>query len=308
MAGYAIPAAVCAPQTLAAVITYNPDDSLQAHLESLRVQASDVLVIDNGSANVAAIAEIATRCGCILIRNHSNEGIAKALNQAAEFALSHGYRWLAAFDQDSHAAEGLVPGLVDLYERQSLEAPVGVVCALHVDRRTGAHYHVPQHVLGEADEWRLLRVAITSGSLFETAVFRKVGFFDESLFIDSVDHDFCMRCRQHGMRIIESKRHLLVHSLGDSSTHRLLWRSVVCSNHSALRRYYITRNGMEVYRRYMGFDFFWCLYGVAHLCFVSFLVLVYESDKLAKLRAMSLGVAHFFSRRFGPLRTAWASA
>jgi rhamnosyltransferase len=287
-------------KTLAAVVTYNPDSSLEAHLRALREQANDVLVVDNGSANIDWINGVAAACRCFVLRNDINEGIAKALNQAAEFSIKHGYHWLATFDQDSLAPDGLIPGLVDVFSRHVLQAPVAVVCARHVDRQTRTHYHVPQHVLEDSDDWRLLRVAITSGSLFATSVFTEIGFFDQKLFIDFVDHDFCIRCRQHGLRIIESKPHVLVHSIGHSTKHRFLGRSIVCSNHSASRRYYMTRNRLEVYRRYMRFDTAYCIKGAIHLFAGNILVLLYEGGKLAKLRAMLMGATHFILRRFGP--------
>jgi rhamnosyltransferase len=288
-----------APRTLAAVITFNPDASLRLHLEALSHQADAVLIVDNGSMNFRWIEDVAASCGCIIRRNALNEGIARALNQAAEYSLGHGYRWLVTFDQDSLAGEGLIPGLVDVYTQLSSHSQIAVVCANHIDRRTETHYHVPHHVMSESVDWRQVRVAITSGSLIPTAVFREVGFFDESLFIDYVDHEFCMRCRRHGMKIIESKRHVLIHSLGNSTKHRLLGRSVVCSNHSPSRRYYITRNQLEVYRRYVRFDFRWCVQGLVDLFAGSVLVLLFESEKMAKARAILSGAAHFVLRRFG---------
>jgi rhamnosyltransferase len=294
--------------TLAAVVTYNPDDSLGLHLQTLKGQADDVLVVDNGSANVAWVEEIAAAHGCMVLKNGSNEGIAKALNQAAEVAVDRGYRWLATFDQDSLATEGLLAGLVDLYLRQPAKARVAVMCASHIDRHTGSHYHVPENVLIETGEWRLLRTAITSGSLIPTSVFREIGSFDERLFIDFVDHDFCVRCRQHGMSIMESKTHVLIHSLGNITQHRLLWRPIVCSNHSALRRYYMTRNQLEVYRRYLWFDVAWSVRGLLNLLVGSALVLVFETQKMAKLRAMARGTLDFVLRRFGPVTYRTASA
>jgi rhamnosyltransferase len=296
------PARTDAGRMLAAVVTYNPDSSLRAHLRALRSQADDVLVVDNGSANIAWINEVADDWGCLVLRNDFNEGVATALNQAAEFSINHRYRWLATFDQDSQVADGVLRGLVDVYERHASQAAVGVVCASHVDRQTRTHYHVPQHVLREEQDWRLLRVAITSGSLFPTDIFSKIGFFDQKLFIDFVDHDFCIRCRKHGLRIIESKPHVLIHSIGYSTSHRFLGRSIVCSNHSASRRYYMTRNRLEVYRRYIGFDMVWCMQGAVHLFLGNVLVLLFEAGKLAKLRAMLMGAGDFILRRFGPRR------
>lgn len=44
---------------------------------------------------------------------------------------------------------------------------------------------------------------ITSGNLLRKEVFEKVGFFDDSLFIDLVDTDFCMRLNEKGIKMIK---------------------------------------------------------------------------------------------------------
>lgn len=285
---------------LAVVVTYEPDDSLQMNLEALRVQVGGVLIIDNASKNSEYVRGAATATKCVLIQNTTNVGVARAFNQGFEFAASHGFQWLATFDQDSQVTPGMIPGLLDSYHnRHSFN--VGVLAPLHLDRNTGRHYHVPQHVLVDAGEWRLLRTTISSGSLIPIAVLQHVGGFDERLFIDFVDHDFCVRCRQSGYFVLESKRHILIHSLGSLSEHSFLGRRILCSNHSSVRRYYMTRNQLEVYRRYMAFDTWWSIRGLFDLLVGSLTVLIYEGHRLAKARAMLRGGMHFVCRRFGPL-------
>lgn len=290
------------PAVLGVVVTYQPDETLRENLQALRAQITCVLVVDNGSKNIAFVECIAAESGCRLIKNPRNLGIAKALNQGAEVALAEGFAWLATFDQDSMVTAGLVQGLLEFRQTTMPNAPVGVLAATHIDRHSDRSYHVPRHVLGDRGQWRMLRTTITSGSFIPVAVLRAVGPFDEPLFIDFVDHDFCVRCRQHGYLIVESKRHILVHSLGRLSEHDLLGRRVVCSNHSAIRRYYMTRNQLEVYRRYLRFDPAWSLLGILDLLIGSAMVLIFESDRLAKMRAMLRGAADFALRRFGPAR------
>ena len=48
-----------------------------------------------------------------------------------------------------------------------------------------------------------------------------IGAFDESLFIDRVDTDFCLRARRKGMVIIQSPA-VLFHSLGRITYHEPL--------------------------------------------------------------------------------------
>ena len=286
---------------LAIVITYEPDETLLQNLLALRGQISDVIVVDNGSGNIGVIEGVTTHTGCRLIRNGSNFGVAHALNQGAAIAMAEGFSWLATFDQDSQVTPGMIPGLLALYKSHPMKNEIGVLVAFHRDRATGGNYDNPGDVIADNGDWMLMRTTITSGNMVSVAALRKTGAFDDTLFIDFVDHDFNMRCRQNGFLIVGAKRQILLHSLGHTTLHRLLGRQIICSNHSALRRYYMTRNQLEIYTRYAAFEPLWCAKGLWHLLIGSILVLIYERDRFKKLRGMIKGVCHFVLRRFGRL-------
>ena len=291
-------------RVLAVVVTYNPGAFLFEHLAALRPQVDAVLVVDNGSRNVAEVACAAERTGCRLIANPDNTGIAHALNQAVAITRDEGFKWLATFDQDSLVSSDLINKLLDVYEHHPLKPSLGVVVAAHRDRATGRDYYDPRDVLAEWPTSRLLRTTITSGGLVQVSVFDRTGLFDDALFIDFVDHDFYLRARRFGFLIVEAKVAILAHSLGDTTEHRLFGRYVTCSNHSAQRRYYMTRNQLEVYRRFALQEPGWSMRGFSYLLVGSAIALLFEEDRWAKLAAMARGSFHFMLRRFGRLDTA----
>jgi rhamnosyltransferase len=294
-------------RVLAAVISYNPDRSLLVNLEAIRKQVEAVLVIDNGSKNLPWIQEASSATGAWLVSNATNRGIASALNQAVQVARERGFDWLATFDQDSLCPAGAIDGLLTLYRTHPCRERIGVLAFSHRDRATRRDYHRRVDILVEAAGWRGLRSTITSGCLVPLAVFEDVGTFDDSLFIDSVDHDFCLRARKHGWLIIESLEHVLEHSIGNATERHLLGVRVVCTHHSALRRYYMTRNQLEVSRRNLLFDPIWSIKGILQYSAGAAAALLFESDKLPKLGAMLAGLLDFMLRRFGPRRTNAAS-
>lgn len=286
---------------LAVVITYEPDHTLIGNLLALREQIADVIVVDNGSANIATVEETIAFTGCRLIRNSSNLGIGYALNQGVAIAFSEGFSWLATFDQDSRVTDGMVSGLVALHQQHPRKDEIGVLVAHHRDRTTGNNHYNPGDVIVDKVDWMLMRTTITSGNLVSVVALRETGPFDSKLFVDCVDHDFNLRCRRKGFLIVGAKRQILLHSLGRITLHRLFGKQITCSNHSALRRYYMTRNHLEVYFRYLTFEPIWCIKGISSLLVRSVLVLVFEMDRVNKLRAMFKGVWHFVVRRFGRL-------
>jgi rhamnosyltransferase len=177
----------------------------------------------------------------------------------------------------------------------------------HRDRNTGRDYHVRFDIIHEAPHWREVRTAITSGSLVRVAVFGAVGLFDDALFIDSVDHDFCLRCRRRGLLVIESRDQVLEHAIGQATVDRLLWREVTPAHHSPMRRYYITRNSLEMCRRYLFTDFIWTAEQLYLLGVGALAMLFLEDQRRAKTWAMLRGVRDFALRRFGPRQGASAA-
>jgi rhamnosyltransferase len=288
------------PAAVGVVVTYNPGPYLAGHLRALREQIAQVVVVDNGSSDVEAVRRACGETGCRLVRNDRNLGIAAALNQGAAAALEAGAEWLAMFDQDSLPPPGAVDALLQLARAHPRSERIGVIAMTHSDRGTGRPYHAPSDVLEEGPGWRVLRTTITSGSLARCAVLRELGGFEERLFIDFVDHEFCLRLRRHGWLVVEAPDVVMTHSMGASREHRFLGRRMVLTHHGAWRRYFMTRNQLEIYSRNLLFDPVWSARGLATLAVGTVAMLLVEEQAPAKLRAVLRACRDFALRRFGP--------
>lgn len=287
------------PSIVACVVTYQPGEDLADNLRALRKQAARVFVVDNGSGNAAAVEAHARALGCDFIGLPRNLGVAAALNQGLMQARALGATWLATFDQDSQLPEGALHGLLAAWAGHPERDRIGVLSLTHADRATGQHYHHAWDILEESGSWRRLRSAITSGSLVRLDAVAQVGAFDERLFIDSVDHDFCLRARRHGWLVMEDRTRVLTHSIGAATVHRWLGRSLVVRNHSADRRYYMARNQLEVARQNFLADPVWSLKACLQLVNTALGVALFETQARSKLAAMAQGALHFALRRFG---------
>ena len=94
---------------------------------------------------------------------------------------------------------------------------------------------------------------ITSGSSLNLEIFKKIGVFDEQLFIDNVDHEYCFRAIVKGYEIAKLNNILLNHSLGTLGFYRSLknLKRSPRALHSPLRIYYMVRNYFYLKRRYV---------------------------------------------------------
>jgi rhamnosyltransferase len=285
---------------LAVVVTYHPGEDLDGNLAALRAQLPDVVVIDNASPASFAVERRAAAAGCRFIANAENLGMPAALNQAAEIVLAESFDWLACFDQDTRVADGAFAGLMALAESHPQAGRIGILSLSHRDRTSGRGYHKSWHTLDEGEDWRSLRTTIASGLLARVEMLHDVGLFDGRLFMDWFDHDLCLRARRGGWLVIESKRHVMEHSIGEVTATRFLGARRHHSVHSASRNYYITRNTLEICRRHMRVDPRYCSWAVVSLILARPLVVAMGKDRRAVLAALLAGVRDFARHRTGP--------
>ena len=284
--GGTMPGMSMAQSVAACIISYNPDAVVSRVVEAVRRQVSDVFVIDNDSAqkNRAWLAEVRNDQHVIVLENTENRGVAGALNQAAAMALDRGFKWLLLLDQDSIPPSDLVERLM----REATDAvcleQVAVLCPVSIGPDAAMPTTMTAAVMRPVDS------AMNAGSVVRLKAWQAVSGYDEGLFIDYVDCDFCFKCRQSGWTIMEAQDVVMVHAAGSPTRHRFLWKRPLTSNHSALRRYYITRNRIILYRRYWHFAPLWIIRRVYHDVKEVAAVVLFESDRRLKVTAIQAGV------------------
>ena len=275
----------------AVVVTFFPPADVAQNLEAIAPQVATILVVDNASSesSLRPIHPVGAKIGATIACNRENTGLATALNVGLRFAREHGYRWLATFDQDGLASPDMMNKMIALVASYKEPERLALVTPLHVDRRLGLSY-ANRACLARGDNWRLLPTAMTSGNLVNVAAADSIGGFDGSLFIDYVDNDFCLRLRRKGYHVVEASDAVLWHSLGTTEMHRFLWKKVRTTNHSALRRYYSTRNGVITWRNNWRFDFRWIVGDIKRFFLICAYILLWEKQKNDKLIAIAHGL------------------
>lgn len=238
----------------AIIVSYNPDSNLFDSINLLLNQVEKVIIVDNGSKEkyVKYIKSI-NEDKIEIILNKENLGVATALNIGVRKALENGYEWILTMDQDSKASPDMVKKMFNVYNSINREERKDILSIFpnFVDERIQS---IEEN--SNMNSYEYVDADITSGNLLRKEVFEKVGFFDDSLFIDLVDTDFCMRLNEKGIKMIKIRDAVLYHSLGESKTIKGILGSFNTSNHSALRRYYMTRNRFYIWERYKGLNSF----------------------------------------------------
>lgn len=294
----------------AVVVTYRPDPDFSRRLELIRLQADHVVVVDNGSD---AALHSGARGQAEVLSQNDNVGLAAALNIGLQRAMALGFRWVVTFDQDSTPFPGMVAALLATRARQPDPDRVAVVGprlkeerVVHEDHRWVRPHPRLKWLFQRAPcrEGDLTGVAfvITSGALMDLRIFRRIGPMDEALFIDYIDHDYCLRARRAGYDLVVSQGALLLHNLGAKREFTVAGRSVRPTFHSALRLHYMFRNRIRVLRRHALRHPHWALFDCVYTPLNLARVLFWEDQRMRKLAAAVRGTVDGLLGRTGRVR------
>lgn len=266
---------------LAGIVTYNPDlERLKSNVGAIYNQVSSVIIIDNGSKRIEGICLLKKQYdNLIIIQNEINMGVAFALNQIGDYANDNEYSYFLTLDQDSISDKNIVTELLNCFQDKC----VGVACP-YIDRFDD---------FVQSEEISEIPTCITSGSLMDTKIWVQVGGFWEYLFIDEVDHEYCYHIRENGFKILQTHAVSINHIIGEPSKKRVLGHDFHPTNHSAFRRYYITRNCLLMKLLYPKEIYpFKKRYSMIFRIFVS--TMLCEEDKYRKVKAMLQGTKDAF--------------
>lgn len=217
----------------ACVILYNPEEPVIENIHSYINHVGKLFLIDNSQVIRDNLQKkYNSLSNTIIIHDGNNEGIAKRLNQACELAISNNFDYLLTMDQDSNFNEDVILKYFQCLESIQ-EKDVSMV---------GVNYKE------KTDEFNCnyskTNLLITSGSIINLKLFRTIGGFDEKLFIDFVDTEYCFRSIQKNYSVIEFKNIFLQHNLGQVSEKYSLksLKKTKRTFHSEMRLYYMIRN------------------------------------------------------------------
>jgi rhamnosyltransferase len=294
---------------LAIVVTYYPGSGFAERFERLAGQVDAVLIVDNNSSPeaVSMLREAAARLEMHLIRNSDNLGVAAALNVGVAYAIANGYQWALLFDQDTAPGDNMVEGLREAYHAFLRTEKIAVIGSNYKESLNG-RLHFPAPATNGCS-WREHRTVITSGSLVSLRAYREIGPFRDEFFADCVDHEYCLRARSKGFKVIMTTKPLMIHGVGQATSHRLLWKDVHPTNHSAWRHYYMIRNHTLLIRDYVLTEPVWAFTTLYALCKSVMVSYLFEEDNFKKMTFCVLGLWDgLFSNFDRKIRLPWRTA
>lgn len=270
------------------IVSYNSGSAILKTIDAILPQVAGLLIVDNGSGEETRrhLLYAASLHKVVVHAEPINLGVAAALNRGVEYARSNGYEWLLTMDQDSIAGPRMVETLLACRESHYAGDQAAVSLSPSI---------VDSHCLGMAQNRKTHQrneaklVVITSGHLVKLSAYDKIGTYDERMFIDSVDFEFCLRLKAAGLKTIRCYDAKLYHSVGAKQSFKLLGWQITFTTHSPIRRYYIVRNHVYITSTYLFRFPMWCIRKHLGMLALIFQILLLETDKRENARQIFRG-------------------
>ncbi|MDR3704417.1 MAG: glycosyltransferase family 2 protein [Paludibacteraceae bacterium] len=230
------------------ILTWNSEKYIEACFESLlkSVQHLDyeILVVDNGSSDssLSLLSKYLSN-QITLIKNPTNEGVARARNKAL---LKVAGDRILILDIDTEINKEAIDGLIGLLEKDehiglcgcklvSLTGEVQLSCRkfpsiryklynLLVSRNIMLNNNESQFYKQDMNGNKPFEVDYVIGAcqLFRRNILDEVGYLDEHIFYGPEDADFCLRIKKAGWKVVYLPTVSLIHHYQQISNKKII--------------------------------------------------------------------------------------
>lgn len=264
----------------AVVVWYNPRIDDVDNIKSYEEDVDIVIVVDNSpEKNVEAVNRVKKNYKVKYCDMGRNIGLSKALNYGCEKAICEECTHVLTLDQDAYFEGDSVANMRKYFEENCFSA-IGPQIRTMI-YRNGELVKNNEIKSGTENEW-----IITAGMLFDLSDWRSVGKFDDKLYIEFIDVDYCLKLIINKKEIGICPFALLNIQQGNAEEHNILGRKVYSNNANPLRTYYLFRNCFYLKRKY-GKKY--KKFINAHYWRYIIKVLLFEEKKICKVRSALKG-------------------
>ncbi len=249
----------------AVIVTYFPDlEILREVLQSVTPQVNTLVIVDNtpraDAIDLTTVFPSAGQPTWHVLPLGENLGIGAAQNAGIAWTLAYKPEYVLLLDQDSIPGSCMVRHLTEVANNLLAQGiSLAAVGPRYIDPLSGRTSYALQ--IGALSTRRVLcstesprqvirsDVLIASGSMIRTSALKATGLLDDSLFIDHVDHEWCLRARHNGFSCYIVCEAVLMHHLGSNTARYWLGRWRNFPAHSAARHYYMLRNTLLLWHQ-----------------------------------------------------------
>ena len=221
---------------LLAIVVYNPTEEICSKVNNYARYGlfEKVLIYDNSSESHQDRfnEDIAYNS------NGSNDGLAVAYNKCIRYGLDNDYDYICFLDQDSFFEKSQV---------EKMESYIEDNISLMQDVAMIGPWWDKNNPEDNREELINQKYMINSGTFLNLKIVQQQNvFYDENIFIDGLDYDYCWTMHDLGKRVCMLPCVKLQHQVGEGNS------PVEFTHHSADRYYYIAYGKRYIWNKHKG--------------------------------------------------------
>jgi len=266
----------------AVVILYYPSSDVIDNINSYVNNLKTLYVICNSDIEDSLYNQLLAIENIKIIHKYDNIGIAKALNLTLEHASKEDEKWLMTLDQDSSFNEGEYIKFIKNFDRLKNKKNLAIFSPIHNNKFIN-------NSIEERD------FVMTSANIVNIQRALDIGGYDENLFIDEVDHEFCFRLQKNSYKIVQDNSIAINHNLGK----KVQKKSKKIILYNSIRLYYMTRNYFYVKKKYK--SIFPIFFKKRDRYILIFLIkqIYYGQHRIKNIRMILQGIIDYRQKKYG---------
>jgi rhamnosyltransferase len=231
------------------IVSYFPNEkSLFTLINNVKSNAVSVILIDNTTEKkrIDINSKFSIDNGVIYLPQYNNIGIAAAQNIGVNYVLNKtSSTYIVFLDQDTQVPNNYLDSIFKEYNRAlDLKLDISVLAPVLFNNISKKQYKI-NNIHSNYNFIRTDKVS-SSGSLISVNTFKIVGLFDEELFIDYVDSEWCWRASSYNLNCFITNNVKISHSIGNGVFRIFGLNFIISNNH---RYYYQYRNWLLLLKR-----------------------------------------------------------
>jgi rhamnosyltransferase len=281
---------------ICAILTvYYPNESVKNNIRKIADQVSCVIIADNTPDIDNTILFDRFSSKIVYVPNKKNLGLSLAFNKCLRLDIVKKTDFVLFVDQDSLVPDNLVKILIcDFLILQNNGIKIGCIGPVYYETNE-KKIAIPRMRKELYKNIYAVKTIITSSMLTTYENLKKIGFWNDDIFLDLADWDLCWRFQKDGMLCCLAGNVVLNHKLGQS-VKKIGFLGV--KEGAPVREYYQTRDCLKLlFKMYtpikyrMRFVLMITIRPIIHLLFLPY--------KLRRINYIFLGIYDFLRHKNG---------
>ncbi len=264
---------------VALTVLFKPSPEVYRNIRTYLDEVNYLYLVDNSPDTSSLLEKLLLEEKVKLLSSSINLGIAEAYNLGLQNAYKDGYHWLMTMDQDSFFEFGQINNFLEDFSRVP-KNNLGIYAPLHN----------PKFLSRQKDE--PVSIVMSSASIVNVDMALKLGSFDKALFIDEVDHEFCLKIQKNDFIVLQNRSVYLNHCLGREIRKGL-------KKYSSTRLYYMTRNHLYIKNKYQHLYPLYFKKRISYMRKFLFGQLFNHENKLHRTMMIFLGIRDYYLGKMG---------